>query len=334
MMLVKYTPAHYAKYLGQEKGQQLYDMMQQFNKLGIKVLVKPGSTLPTDKISQRFEAMELSKAGKISDIDLYKRMDFPNPQEMAKNAFLQQRYPMLLYPDLAEQLQKMGIPMFLVEPKEIMNYKDTPPDIKRQMEMRAGLQPSEMLEMNPKLDVISSQQVPGAGQEQGQQQPQPPSGAQQAIDQGAGGNPPPQQVSQSPDQSQAQAQSLQPQNTGPQQPLQPSLQQQPQGLQPQQQPMQNIGIPGQSMQQPGFPGNQQPQQAQVPDHTQPLLQGQDVPPFAGIDPSQYADHLKQEFEFMASDQFLQLPQEIQVLYAKHVMAERQIVMQGGGQNVS
>jgi len=231
-------------------------------------------------------------------------MDFPNPQEMAKNVFLQQRYPMLLYPDLAQQLQQMGIPMFLVEPKEIMNYKDAPPDIRRQMEQRAGLQPSQMAEYMAKTDVIAPDQVPqNQGGSGGQELP--PSGAQQAIDQGAGGNPPPQQGAQT------------------QQPL-------PTQQQAQSQPQQQVDQNGQSV-----VGSQQQQSGAPTEHTQVIVQGQDTPPFAGIDPSQALDHLKREFEFMASEQFLQLPHPQQVLYAKHVMAERAALTQGGGnQNVT
>jgi len=253
--------------------------MQKYNKDGIKILVKPGSTLPTDKNTQRAEAIELAKMGKISDMDLFERMDFPNPQQLAKNSFLQARYPMLLFPDLAQELQQMGIPMFMVEPKEIMNYKDAPPDIKRQMEERAGLQPSQM----PELQPLNEQAAPDQGQGG---QVQPPSGPQQTIDQGAGGNPPPQAM-----------------------PQQPMPQAQPQ---PAQQPM-----------------NPNPQD---PDHQEmeALLQGQDVPPFANIPPADRKHHLQLEFQFMASDQFLQLPQQIQMNIAKHVAAERQILQQQGG----
>lgn len=294
MMMVKYTPEHYAKYLGDEKGQQLYDMMQQYNQKGIKILVKPGSTLPTDKISQRAEAIQLAQMGKISDIDLFKRMDFPNPQELAKNAFMQQRYPMLLFPDLAQQLQKMGIPMFMVEPKEVINYKDTPPDVKRQIEQRAGLQPSQLPELQPLNETAAPDQGQG-----GDQQQQAPSPQQQAVDQS--GIQPQQQV-------QTGSQPIQQDQTQPQvdQSGQPVVQDQ-------QQPM------------------QQPADPELAEH-EALLQGQDVPPFSGIDPAKYAKHLQSEFEFMATDQFLQLPHEIQVNYAKHVAAERDILQQqqGGG----
>lgn len=303
MMVAKYTPAHYAKYLGNEKGQQLFDMMQQYIQKGIKILVKPGSTLPTDKLSQRAEAIELAKMGKISDIDLFKRMDFPNPQELAKNAFMQQRYPMLLFPDLAAQLQKMGIPMFMVEPKEILNYKDTPPDVKRQIEQRAGLQPSQL----PELQPLNEQPASDQGQTGGQQQ-QAPSPQQQAVDQSG-------------------IQPQQPAQTASQPIQQDQTQQQSQEAQP---PVDQSGQP-----QPVDQSQQQPQaDPELAEH-EALLQGQNVPPFAGIDPANYATHLKSEFEFMATDQFLQLPHEIQVNYAKHVAAERAILQQqGGGQNGS
>ncbi len=296
MMITKYTPQHYMKYLGPDKGQQLYDLMKKYVKQGIKIIVKPGSTLPTDKVSQRAEAIQLAQMNKISDIDLFKRMDFPNPQELAKNAFMQARYPMLLFPDLAEQLQKMGIPMFMVEPKEILNYKDTPPDVKRQIEQRAGLQPSQLPELQPNNEAIAPDQGQGG-------QTQPPSPQQQAVDQSGMQQQPAQTASQPIQQDQTQPpvdQSGQPVDQSQQQPMQ-----QPSGMNP---------------------------NPQDPEHQmlEALLQGQEVPPFAGIPQEEWQHHLQIEFQFMASDQFLQLPQPIQVNIAKHVAAERQILMQQGG----
>lgn len=106
MMIVKYKPEHYARVLGKEKGKRLYEQMKAYNKRGIKIIVKPGSTLPTDKISQRAEALDLAKMNRISNLDLFKRMDFPNPMELAKNLWLEANRPELLYKDLQPLMEE------------------------------------------------------------------------------------------------------------------------------------------------------------------------------------------------------------------------------------
>lgn len=106
MMLVKYEPKHFERYIGKEKGQKLYDQLHEYNKKGIKIIVKPGSTLPTDKNSQRAEALGLAKMNRISNLDLFKRMDFANPMELAKNIWLEANKPEELYKDLAPHIQE------------------------------------------------------------------------------------------------------------------------------------------------------------------------------------------------------------------------------------
>ena len=105
MMYVKYKASHYARILGEKNGKKLYDEVRDSVKKGIKIIVKPGSTLPTDKLSQRNEAIELAKADKIDDITFYERMDFPNPREAAKRLFIQKNMPEKLYPDLVKEME-------------------------------------------------------------------------------------------------------------------------------------------------------------------------------------------------------------------------------------
>jgi len=65
------------------------------------IMVKRGSTLPTDDMTTRNEAIALAKMGKISDIDLYEQLDYPNAKEMAYRAFLQLSAPQQLYAEFA-----------------------------------------------------------------------------------------------------------------------------------------------------------------------------------------------------------------------------------------
>ncbi len=224
MIAVKYKEDHYTRVLGDEDGKKAYEKMKEGIKKRIKITVKPGSTLPVDKITQRNEAIELAKADKISDLDFFERMDYPNPREMAKRVFLQKNKPEMLYPDLIKEMEE---------------------DAKKKAKESGKMNEDGMIQ-------------PPAGQV-------PSLGMQPGI--------PP---------------------TIPQEVPQPSL------------------IP------------QTPQQVGT-EHTQALVQGQQVQPFEGIDPTQYATHVSAELQFMGSQEFTQIPEQLQALYAQHVMAERQVV---------
>ena len=213
MIAVKYKEDHYTRVLGDEDGKKAYEKMKEGIKKRIKITVKPGSTLPVDKLTQRNEAIELAKADKISDLDFFERMDYPNPREMAKRVFLQKNKPEMLYPDLVKEMEE-----------------DAKKKAKESGKMNGSIQPEVL----------------------------------------------------------------------PEQTLQP-------------------GIPGA----PGAQPQEVPQQLGT-EHTQALLQGQQVQPFEGIDPTLYEQHVSAELQFMGSQEFTQIPEELQALYAQHVMAERQL----------
>lgn len=64
--------------------------------------VKEGSIIPRDPLTQRNEAVELFKDGALDPIELYKRLDFANPYEAAKNLYLWKNNPIALFPDLQQ----------------------------------------------------------------------------------------------------------------------------------------------------------------------------------------------------------------------------------------
>ena len=45
------------------------------------MIVKSGSTLPTDEVSRRNEALQLYQLGALDPISLYERLKWPNPEE-------------------------------------------------------------------------------------------------------------------------------------------------------------------------------------------------------------------------------------------------------------
>ena len=61
------------------------------------VSVKEGSLLPKDSITIANQAIELATAGKMAVVDMYKRLEYPNPEEMAANVWLEANAPQLLF---------------------------------------------------------------------------------------------------------------------------------------------------------------------------------------------------------------------------------------------
>jgi len=73
------------------------------------VMVKRGSTLPTDDITKRVSAIELWSKGGIDPISLHEELNDPNPELKAKRLFLFKNNPQLLFPELAQYSQTEGI---------------------------------------------------------------------------------------------------------------------------------------------------------------------------------------------------------------------------------
>jgi len=65
----------------------------------VLISVKEGSLLPKDSTSIANQAMELASMGKISNIDLFKRLEYPDPEKLASNVWLEQNAPHHLFRD-------------------------------------------------------------------------------------------------------------------------------------------------------------------------------------------------------------------------------------------
>ncbi len=110
----------------------------------IIVSVKEGSLLPKDSMTIANQAIELAGGGKMSTIDLYKRLDYPNPKELAANVWLEANAPDVLFAD-DERVQKVIQAQQQAQqqqdrpPSESINFKDLPPAGKVQMAQQAGI---------------------------------------------------------------------------------------------------------------------------------------------------------------------------------------------------
>lgn len=65
----------------------------------LQISVKEGSLLPKDSVTIANQALELAAMNRISNIDLYKRLEYPNPEELAANVWLEANAPQLLFKD-------------------------------------------------------------------------------------------------------------------------------------------------------------------------------------------------------------------------------------------
>lgn len=63
----------------------------------VKISVKEGSLLPRDSTTIANQAIELAMGNKMSTLDLYKRLEYPNPEELAANTWLELNAPEILY---------------------------------------------------------------------------------------------------------------------------------------------------------------------------------------------------------------------------------------------
>ena len=83
LMKINYTTKKTFKYYG-ESGLQFVGLEPQMMEKGIKVIVKSGTTLPTDELSKRREALELWGMNALDPVSLFQRLKFPNPEETAQ----------------------------------------------------------------------------------------------------------------------------------------------------------------------------------------------------------------------------------------------------------
>ncbi len=81
----------------------------EFKDINIKVLVKKGSTSPKDQLSEQSQAVDLAKAGLMSKLDMYKELDYPNPEKLARNAALEAVDPAAFYAELSENIDIKAI---------------------------------------------------------------------------------------------------------------------------------------------------------------------------------------------------------------------------------
>lgn len=103
---VFYDEKHYASVMGQMKAVEYTKINMSDTNRHYVVTVSPNSMKPKDEVSERNEALELWKAGALDPLTLFKKLDFPDPNEAAKQTTLYitnpQLYAQTMWPEIAQ----------------------------------------------------------------------------------------------------------------------------------------------------------------------------------------------------------------------------------------
>lgn len=133
MMYVYYTDSKAFPVLGTKQAQTFMSLRNTDFTSPLHITVKEGSMIPKDPLTERNEAMDLWSAGAIDPINLFTKLDFPNPRESAKELLTWQLIqkgalpPQAMFPDFqAPQAATGADPTNAVSPQE--GQRSTPPD--------------------------------------------------------------------------------------------------------------------------------------------------------------------------------------------------------------
>ena len=105
MFYVYYDEPRSGAILGSASGAEFVTLKINQSDKKLLVSVKEGSLVPKDDLVKREEALTLWSQNAIDPITLFERLQFPDPQESAKQLFLWQTNPISLFPELAQQAQ-------------------------------------------------------------------------------------------------------------------------------------------------------------------------------------------------------------------------------------
>jgi len=110
LIYVYYDQNHFASIVGEERAQEYVSLRQEDLNRKLLVSVKEGSLIPKDSLTQRNEAVDLWTAGALDPKTLFEQLDFPNPQESAKQLYLWKTNPAALFPGLEQPVVPQPVP--------------------------------------------------------------------------------------------------------------------------------------------------------------------------------------------------------------------------------
>ena len=140
MMLVHYDRKHFVNLIGEDATKELEELYAKNPTRLIRASVKPGSMIPTDPMSERTEALKLWENEAIDPITLFKKLDFADPKEAAKQLYIWKTAPYMLFGDDPEIQKIMQQQQPTDTPKVSISFKDLPPSGQVGAAKLAGIQ--------------------------------------------------------------------------------------------------------------------------------------------------------------------------------------------------
>lgn len=101
MMYVHYDDEHFVNAIGAQEGQELIVLKNTRFTKSLVITVKEGSLIPKDPLTQRNEAIDLWSANAIDPKTLYAKLEYPDPNNAAKQLMLWQMFQKGLVPPQA-----------------------------------------------------------------------------------------------------------------------------------------------------------------------------------------------------------------------------------------
>lgn len=92
LMMVHYDNEHFINILGAEEGREIIQLKNTRFTVPVTVTVKEGSLIPKDPLTQRNEAIDLWSANAIDPLNLYKKLEFPDPVGATNQLILWQMF--------------------------------------------------------------------------------------------------------------------------------------------------------------------------------------------------------------------------------------------------
>lgn len=126
---VFYDEKHYASIMGTGRAVEYVGLIMADEERRFVVSVSPNSMKPKDEISERNEALDLWKSQALDPITLFKRLDFADPMESAKQTALwitnPQGYMQAMFPEAQPNPMESANP---ANPTDMTNANMPPPD--------------------------------------------------------------------------------------------------------------------------------------------------------------------------------------------------------------
>lgn len=124
---------------------------EEFRDVSFYAQVIEGSVTPRDKDYMKQQAMELANNKQMSLLDLYRILEYPDPEKMARNAIMEQTNPMYLYKE-AMQGDSIDIQAIM----DIKNYLNKPVGDNMQPASMTGIPPKDPQGLQKYLDTLVS----------------------------------------------------------------------------------------------------------------------------------------------------------------------------------